>query len=349
MSDSVEAVAVKNDLRVRLDKAAKSLLRLKSVQAAILQGVVPELAKVSREDIIQHHLVGAEIADTNDAPYAIEHVNEGTATEDVADYSATINYDAKIKVRIKEGETADCFVIVDFEAQNSFSPGYSLVRRAEFYMARMLAAQLPIIKNASKGTEKDTKYDRLSKVYSVWICFDPPKGSENSYTSIRFQQTQVFGHYEFDEREVDMEEAVFLLLGDDDTENELLSFLNILFSKTLDSQEKLSKLKTMGFPVADDSFVKGVANMTVEEMTYFESRFRAGRDVGKAEGREEGKAEGKAEGKTEGLREGKTQRQRELAKLSSLMVECGRLTEFLAALSDENKIEHLLREFKISS
>ena len=65
-------------------------------------------------------------------------------------------------------------MIVNIEAQNDPHPGYSLVSRGIFYLARMISSQY--------GTAFMRKghYEDLKKVCSIWLCPQPQEGNENT-------------------------------------------------------------------------------------------------------------------------------------------------------------------------
>lgn len=57
--------------------------------------------------------------------------------------------------------------MINLEAQKDYYPGYQIPTRGIFYGARMLSAQL--------GTEfSGSEYDKLKKVYSIWLCMGVP-------------------------------------------------------------------------------------------------------------------------------------------------------------------------------
>lgn len=59
-------------------------------------------------------------------------------------------------------------LIINIEAQNDFYPGYPLIKRGIYYCSRMISAQY--------GTEfTKSHYEDIKKVYSIWICMNPPK------------------------------------------------------------------------------------------------------------------------------------------------------------------------------
>ena len=68
---------------------------------------------------------------------------------------------------------------IDMEAQRSYrpsNPSYPVLKRAVYYVARDLSAQLSNITQV-------TDYSKLEKCYSIWICTeDIPKKLQNTLT-----------------------------------------------------------------------------------------------------------------------------------------------------------------------
>lgn len=283
---AVIAANTENPKEAQLDACVKQVLKLKEVIARILKHVIPEFTSLDIETIIREHLVEEPSITESVSPYPSNPVIVDDGNEDRVHGESNVNYDVKCRVRLKPGSTADCFIIVDLEPQKQFQLGYSLVRRAIYYCSRMISSQI-------KKLSKDEKYDALSKVYSIWICFDPTAGKENCITRISLAQAQEYGDFAFPAEQVDMMDMVFVMLGKQECENLLLSFLNILFSKDLPVKDRFRKLEEQGFPVTRDEVKEVVEAMTSVERSFYDSKFREGRESGLVEGREEGREEGR--------------------------------------------------------
>lgn len=96
-------------------------------------------------------------------------------------------------------------MIINVEAQKKFNPGYSLVTRGIFYCARLLSAQMGNVISAKE-------YDKLQKVYSIWICLEAPEKAAHTITGFCMTQKDIFGHAEAEAR-YDMLEVVMVYLG----------------------------------------------------------------------------------------------------------------------------------------
>ena len=66
---------------------------------------------------------------------------------------------------------------INIEIQDDFYPGYPLSARGVYYGGRMLSMQY-------EDQIKGSRYENLKKVYSIWICLNPPKEERGSITEI---------------------------------------------------------------------------------------------------------------------------------------------------------------------
>ena len=90
-------------------------------------------------------------------------------------------------MRFKGGFTNERVkIILDAEVQKSFYPGYHIVSKGVFYTSRMISAQL--------DTEfKLPNYNDIKKVYSIWICMNPPKQVSNTITEFSMNKKDLVG------------------------------------------------------------------------------------------------------------------------------------------------------------
>ena len=66
---------------------------------------------------------------------------------------------------------------INIEIQDDFYPGYPLSARGVYYGSRMLSMQY-------EDQIRGSRYENLKKVYSIWICLNPPKEERGSITEI---------------------------------------------------------------------------------------------------------------------------------------------------------------------
>ena len=149
------------------DAQCKRVLANKVILAWILKYTVKEFRSMSIRQIkkcigndILISKVSVEPGKTNvSEPEKII----GEAEEDKVPGEGGIYFDIRFSVYLQ--------MLINVEAQKDFHPGYAVPSRGVFYAARMISAQ--------KGTEfSGSDYDRIRKVYSIWICMNAPVTSE---------------------------------------------------------------------------------------------------------------------------------------------------------------------------
>ena len=87
-------------------------------------------------------------------------------------------------------------------------------------------------------------YEKIEKVYSIWICPDPAKKRKNGIFKYHTVEDIIYGEPYTKEENYDLMEVVILNLGDADKDSDLqiLDLLNVLFSRTTTPEEKKQRL-----------------------------------------------------------------------------------------------------------
>ena len=79
-------------------------------------------------------------------------------------------------------------IIINIEAQKSTDPvklGYHLENRIIFYLSRLISSQ-------KQKEFFHSEYDKIKKVYSIWICMDA-SNDEDSVNKISLKEETLFG------------------------------------------------------------------------------------------------------------------------------------------------------------
>ncbi|MCC8044502.1 MAG: hypothetical protein LIP12_03260, partial [Clostridiales bacterium] len=206
----------------------------------------------------------------------------GSNTEDKTINEGTIYYDIRFCAAApRSGETIR--LILNVEAQNNFYPGYSLVTRAIYYCSRMVSSQY--------GTEfTDSHYENIKKVYSIWICMNPPEERHNSISGYSMKEENLIGNVKEAVEHYDLMTAVMICLGREDDENYsgILKLLDVLFSKELSQDEKRKVLQEDFDIPMTHSIERGISSMC----NLSEGIWQSAMEKGWAEGMEKGMAEG---------------------------------------------------------
>jgi predicted transposase/invertase (TIGR01784 family) len=215
----------------------------------------------------------------------------GMNSEEISLTEKNISYDLRfVAIAPQSGDSIK--LIINVEAQNDFYPGYPLIKRGIYYCSRMISSQY--------GTEfTNEHYGEIKKVYSIWICMNPPKNRENTITRYRITEDNLIGHNQEKQSNYDLMTVIMLYLGSHDTPHYdgILKLLEVLLSNETQAEEK-KKILSEDFNIAMteefESEVYGMCNLSkgVEER-------------GIAKGLEQGRMEGLSQGLSQGRMEEK--------------------------------------------
>lgn len=219
------------------DAACKRLLSEKIILAWIMKNCLEEYRDCNISEIIENYIEGEpQIAEIPIQPDQTNTVNRslirGGQTEDKTITEGTITYDIRFMATApKSGELIR--LIINVEAQNNFYPGYPLLKRSIYYCSRMISAQYGTVFSSAQ-------YDKIRKVYSIWICMNPPKSRENTITQYYIAEKSLVGHVTEKVENYDLMSAVMICLGKPDSENYhgVLKLLNVLLSSETTPKEK---------------------------------------------------------------------------------------------------------------
>ena len=233
----------RKNFRIQYDQCVRIVLSNKPILSRILKYTVKEVKGFSLEEI-EGFIDGKEISIGTIA------VNPGTSNqkiigsdrEDSVEDEGRVFYDIRFPLILPNGETEK--IIINVEAQRKSNPGYSIVKRGIFYDARLLSAQL--------GTEfmndgsDSRQYDRLKKVYSIWICMDCPENKKDSIMSYELQPSVLYdgtgrskADYGYDLMNVTL---IHLSGNPNQSQNQLIEMLDTLLGK-MDAESKKNKLQ----------------------------------------------------------------------------------------------------------
>ncbi len=230
------------------DAACKRLLANKVILAWIMKSCLEEYKTHSISEIAEKYIEGnpqiAEAAVNPDETVGDSGEQiRGANTEDSTIQEGTITYDIRFLAIVpRTGETIR--LIINVEAQNDFYPGYPLMKRAIYYCSRMISSQY-----GSEFTE--THYENIRKVYSIWICSNPPKKRENTITRYRVQEENLVGQIAERKENYDLLTVVMICLGHagDDNYTGILKLLDVLLSSEKEAEEK-KKILQNDFDIA---------------------------------------------------------------------------------------------------
>ena len=169
-------------------------------------------------------------------------------------------------------------LIINLEAQNDFYPGYPIITRGVYYCSRSISSQY--------GREfTDSHYERIKKVYSIWICMNPPKYRANTIARYRLTEENLIGKVEEPAEHYDLLSIVMICLGGPEEANYsgILRMLDVLLSHETGEEEKKEILQNdYGIPMTE----------TIErEVSVMCNLSKGVEEMGMAKGRAEGHIE----------------------------------------------------------
>ena len=159
------------------DESCKNILANKIILAWIMKSCMKEYKDCSIRDIADHYIEGIpEISQRevhrDETPASDPGKIRGENTEDKAVNEGTVRYDIMFRAILPQSQER-IELIINIEAQKDFYPGYPLIKRGIYYGCRMISSQYGT-------TFTNSHYEKIQKVYSIWICFNPPEKRKNS-------------------------------------------------------------------------------------------------------------------------------------------------------------------------
>ena len=297
-----KAVRLAED-KAAYDAACKRILAQKQILAWIMKECVEEYRDCSLEDIETKYIEGSPLIgeagvlpdEAGGVSDGIQPSIHGESTQDSSLSEGTVTYDVRFRA-VAPKEEGYITLLVNAEGQRDYTPGYPLPKRGIYYCSRMISAQY--------GTEfTHAHYEKLKKVYSIWICLDPPKYRQNTITRYRIQEENLVGTVKEPRENYDLLTLVMVCLGEKEKgESRLLQMLDVLFSRRQDQREKRKLLEEeFDLPMTQelDEEVSSMCNFS---------------DVVEREAMEAGMAKGIAQGLEQGLEQGRQAEKLETAR-----------------------------------
>ena len=215
------------------DAAVKNILAEKKILAWILKSCVEEFADIELDEIADKYIEGepqiAEVPvlpDETNAPKV-----QGIGVEDVTVTEGTVKYDIRFQATLPNSDEL-ISLIINVEAQNDYYPGYPLVKRGIFYCGRMISSQYGTVFTKSH-------YEKIKKVYSIWICSNPPVSRENTITVYSMNEKNYVGEVKEEKAYYDLLTTVMICLGKpEENRDSVLTLLDVLLSSDIEPQKK---------------------------------------------------------------------------------------------------------------
>lgn len=221
------------NFKAQYDQSCKKILANKEITARILKGVVSEYKDCTIPEIISYISdieVGEAPVDTDTIPPSVALENN----EDIALNEGVRSYDLKFTSAAPGDDGKKISLIINIEAQRKFNPGYSLVKRGIYYCCRLISSEYGTVFYKSD-------YDKLQKVYSIWICTNPNDAHRNTVTQYSMSEKMLYGSDVNEKQEnYDILSLIMVCLDSENisSDNSLLELLSTIFSSQLAAREK---------------------------------------------------------------------------------------------------------------
>ncbi|MDO5295345.1 MAG: hypothetical protein Q4F00_01720 [bacterium] len=279
------------------DAACKRLLAQRDILARLLKSCVNEFRNYDIKTIAEKCIEGSPIisevpVNPDEAGAFIRGRGQERASPAEGSVFFDICFDAVVPDTHKTVQ-----LIVNVEAQADYHPGYPLLKRSIYYCARLLSAQ-------KETVFRKSHYEKLRKVYSIWVCTRVPKNRQNTITSYQISERNRVGKVCEKTANYDLISVVMICLGDEGGDNYqgILKLLGTLLTSKADIDEKKRILRDE-FGIESDRNIDGeVMNMCNLSRGIEVRGIKKGRREGRSEGRREGRREGRSEGVLHSLR-----------------------------------------------
>ena len=234
LANSIDAA----DDRSKLDAVAKKLIKHRIILAEILKECIEEFKGFDVKYIEENCFVGEvqvnEVSVDQDVLDADSTV-VGSDTEDNSDSEGLVRYDLVFDAIVPTTQKVIRHVI-NIEIQADTNLNYAIVTRAIYYTARLISRQ--------KGTVfNNSHYEKIQKVYSIWICPDPKRENVNSIAEYGFTQQKVIGSVQEPVENYDKMKVIIISLNDEGVESrhDIIRLLSTLLS-TKETVEKRKQI-----------------------------------------------------------------------------------------------------------
>lgn len=228
------------------DAACKRVLSERQILACILHEYLDEFGKVDPRVIAEKYIEGEPAIGLE--PVGRDSRARLLASEDAAISEGTVVFDIRLQATVP-GTREKVRIEIDVEAQNSFSPRYPLLSRAVYYCGRLLSMQ-------GGGEVAGSRYDRVRKVYSIWVCAHPGPGFEGTVSRFRLEQSDIKGEPVYGRDQYDLLEVIMICLDEGSRHGvgDAVEMLGTLFDAHLTADEKIAALGDKFGIIVDEHF-----------------------------------------------------------------------------------------------
>ena len=279
----------------KLDRAVKEILADPQVISRILKRVTKEFEDEDIDDIMNAIEGKPAISDVpvdtgltnSDNKQQETRKLETDSTESNVQNEGLYYFDIKFSAKVPDKKILDfgIRIIVDVEGQYQYHTKYDIVMRGLFYASRMMSAQ-----SGREFVGED--FDKLRKVYSIWICMDPPDYAANSIVRFGTKPEVICGSFPIDKIEAmkyDLMDVVLIFLSTEKTPDKdvLCGMLEVLLDENLTKEDRLQQLESDYGMKRTIELEKEMDSMCNYSVGIAQKNYLRGIDKGKNEGQNE--------------------------------------------------------------
>ena len=272
-------------LKAQYDGHVKKLLSFRQVISQILTRTLAEYEGYTPQEAAQW-IAPEGILDLEEKERRSEAeedfmVGKSEVSEEPGEGSTI--YDLRFQIQTPEPEGRRSELLVNLEAQKKFWMQYRIVTRGIFYAAKMLTEQYGRYFSHSS-------YQKLRKVYSVWICMNAPDNVGNAMVEYKISKNDRIGNVPEEVKSYDKLSVILICLNTKKGPGEkgsLHHFLNVLLSPVLKPEEKAEIFSRVYGIRMEKEIRKELEGMCNLGEAIEEEAMKRGRKEGKREGRAE--------------------------------------------------------------
>ena len=222
-----------NQDSIMYDEGFKSIFAYKVMLAITLKSLIPEYKDSSLEDIRDKYIQG-------DVDVHSDKIStSGPGVED-----GHVRYDVKFDALIPEATDKHMKVIINIEGQkDSSSLPYRIVTRGIYYACNMVASEYG-------DYFKNSHYENLEKVYSIWISMSPNEKEKGSLIRYRMSEENLTSNFREDKENYDKLEVIIVNLGTIDeysrfsyNEEKIVKSLTEIFSEHSNKNDAITLME----------------------------------------------------------------------------------------------------------
>jgi len=276
-----------SDTKPMYDRMCKQFLSNKMILAWIMKECTTEYKDIEVEEIANKYI-------ENNPEVASINILTGESIQGMGVDNRKIVYDIRYRATAPS-EDGIIELIINVEAQNKYDPGYPLVKRGIYYSSCLIANQYGIDFNKAD-------YNKIKKVYSIWICRNVTKQVENSITSYEITEKRHVGKVRENKANYDLMTTVMVCLGQatKTSPTKLLKMLNNLLSEEVRASDKLELLAKEYSIAPTETLEREVVTMCNLSEGIEEKGYKRGMEKGEIRGIKKGEIRGIKKGEIRG-------------------------------------------------